>query len=223
MKLFRSRILAAVAALLLMVAPLVGFAGEVNEGQTPGNGKPYSGDLGAGWDGSSHRVLRSDASGILRMTEEYPAQLQNERFLACDTTLTRVINGVLRPVGLAWSVSPFGSRSVLVTRVQKGTPNTLKLYLFGSDDNVNFYPLISQAAWTTASAPAGHGDSTKVDTIGVTIPTLFAGPNTVRQFKIALPEAEYAGRYLQIWATRTDSAYASNSMPIGLEYEGRWK
>jgi hypothetical protein len=158
-----------------------------------------------------------DASGIIRMTEEYPFQLQNDAFPAADTSNT-VINGVLRPVGLGWSVSPFGARTVLVTRVQKGTPNTLKLYLFGSDDNVNYIPILSSDVWSYT-----NNDSTKIDTLGVTIPTLFAGPNTVRQFKLSLPEAIYPGRYVQIWAMRTDSAYATNAMHLGLTYEGRWK
>ena len=215
MKSFQSRAIAALAALLVALSPLVAVAAEHKDGATV-TGSAY-GQPGAGFTGSTFKVLRSDASGILRTTEEYPEQLQNDRFVASDTTNT-VINGVLRPLGLGWSVSPFGSRTVLLTRVQKGTANTLKLYLFGSDDNVNYFPILSQDVWSYT-----NNDSTKIDTLMATIPTQFSGSNSVRQFKIVLPEAVYPGRYLQIWATRTDSAYASNAMHLGLTYEGRWK
>lgn len=213
------RKLAAVAASLVLVfSPVLALAGPVLDGSIPANGKPSDGSLGATWDGSTHHVLRSDASGILRTTEEYPYQLQNDRFIACDTTLTKVNYRVIRPLGLGWSVSPFGSRTVLVTKVQKGTPNALKLYLFGSDDNVNYYPIIAPGAWSYVDT-----DSAKIDTLTLTIPASFQSANTVRQFKLPLPEDAYAGRYVQIWAQRTDSLYASNAMHIGLEYEGRWK
>lgn len=214
---------AVVSALLILTAPVFALAAEVGDGAIPGNGRPWAGEQVSGWDGTSHRVLRTDASGVLRIAEDYPYQLQNDRFPAADTSNT-VINGVLRPIGLGWSVSPFGARTVTVTRVQKGTANTLKLYLFGSDDNVNYYPIISSQAFVPfANAGVAVADTIRVDTLMCTIPTQFSGSNSVRQFKIVLPEEVYPGRYLQIWATRTDSAYASNAMHVGLTYEGRWK
>lgn len=63
MKRFQSRALAALAALLLVLSPLVAPAGEVLDGDTPPNGAPQSGDLGAVWDGSAHRVKRGDTFG----------------------------------------------------------------------------------------------------------------------------------------------------------------
>lgn len=197
-----NRFVAALAACLVLFAPALSLAEPAVDVKFSKNGVPTTPLL--------------DASGIIRSTEEYPYQLQNDRFPAADTTNT-VINGVLRPLGLGWSVSPFGARTVTVTRVQKGTPNTLRLYLFGSDDNVNYFPIIADNAWVAG------GDSTKIDTLECRIPTLFAGPNTVRQFKITLPETIYPGRYVQIWAMRTDSVFASNAMHVGLTYEGRWK
>ena len=216
MKIART-ITAFLAALVVLLAPLVAVAADVRDGSIPANGLPMSGQLGGTWNGSAHKVLRSDASGILRVTEEYPYHLQNDAFPAADTTNT-VIFKVIRPLGLGWSVSPFGARTVTVTKVQKGPPCAVKFYLFGSDDNVNYFPIIKSDAWSYLDT-----DSAKIDTLTLTIPASFQSANTVRQFKLALPEDVYPGRYVQIWAQRTDSAFASNATHVGLTYEGRWK
>ncbi len=205
------------AALIVLMAPLLAVAADVRDGSIPANGLPMSGGLGATWNGSTHKVLRSDADGILRVTEEYPWQLQNDAFPAADTT-NMVIATVLRPLGLGWSVSPFGSRSVSVTRVNAGAPRTVKLYLFGSDDNVNYFPIISQNAWSYA-----NNDTAKFDTLMVTIPPTWQLSSTVKQFKLALPEIEYPGRYLQIWAASFDSVSVGSYCKMSLTYEGRWK
>ena len=205
------------AALIVLMAPLLAVAADVRDGSIPANGLPMSGGLGATWNGSTHKVLRSDADGILRVTEEYPWHLQNDAFPAADTT-NMVIANVLRPLGLGWSVSPFGSRSVLVTRVNSKETRTLKMFLFGSDDNVNYYPILSDAAWSYT-----NNDSAKIDTLGVTIPPTFQAANTVKQFKISLPENIYPGRYLQIWAQTHDSTVATAYCKVGITYEGRWK
>ena len=213
-----TRNLAATAASLwLAFSPLIAFAADVIDGSTPANGKPSSGQVGATWDGSRHHVLKSDASGIVRVTEEYPYQLQNDAFPAADTT-NMVIANVLRPLGLGWSVSPFGSRTVSVTRVNAGAPRTVKLYLFGSDDNVTYYPIISQAAWSYT-----NNDTAKFDTLMVTIPPTWQASSTVKQFKLTLPEIDYPGRYLQMWGASFDSVSVGSYCKMSLTYEGRWK
>lgn len=212
-----NKLVALAAVFSLTFSPAIAMAGEIVDGSVPANGLPQAGDVGATWNGSAHKVLRSDASGILRTTEEYPYHLQNDAFPASDTTNT-VIFRVIRPLGLGWSVSPFGARTVTVTKVQKGPPCAVKFYLFGSDDNVNYYPIIKSDAWSYLDT-----DSAKIDTLTLTIPASFQSQNSVRTFKLTLPEEVYPGRYLQIWAQRTDSAFASNATHVGLTYEGRWK
>lgn len=172
------------------------------------------------------RVGIYDASKVLRTTEEYPYQLQNDMYPAADTT-TVVFNGVIRPVGLAWSVSPFGARNVLVTLSRNGVATRLKLYLYGSDDGTTFFPVMAQTGvWTITDS-----DSNKADTLQAVIgtqqfPGANGGSNTVRQFKLPLPEDVYYGRYVQIWAARFDSAFTAaqgQATHIGLKYEGRWR
>ena len=198
-----NRFLAALAACISLLIPAVALA-------QPAVVPHY-------WNGTRFVPGQISISGAEETTEMNPSELQNDVFPAADSVT--IFAGVLRPLGLGWSVSPFGNRSVTITRTQKGTPNTTKFYLFGSDDNVNYSPIVQAAAWTNSSV----ADTARFDTLMVTIPTQWQGPNTVRQFKIPLPEIEYPGRYLQLWVARFDSVYASNAMNIGLLYEGRWK
>ena len=76
------KLVALAAVFVFTLGPTLAMAGEIIDGSAPANGLPQSGDVGATWNGSSHKVLRSDASGILRVTEEYPYQLQTEVYVA---------------------------------------------------------------------------------------------------------------------------------------------
>jgi hypothetical protein len=205
--------LAAILVALLVLAPPRSALSDVNDGDTPSNGKPDAGKVGAGWDGTTHRVLRTDPNGILRTAEEYPNVLQSAAFTAA---VSENVHVGLKQIGNGWSVSPYGDRVVRIRRTATGTNgiNPCYLYLFSSDNNVNFTPLVPSTAWTTTA-----NDTNKVDTLMVSLPAVASG--TTIESRFALPQGDYPGRYLAIWARR-DSANGT-AQTLTITFEGRYK
>jgi hypothetical protein len=161
--------------------------------------------------------LRADPDGILRIGEEYPPQIQHGQFPAADTT-NILYNGFFRQLGLGWSVSPFGNRVAVLTRVQSKDTRTLKIWLFGSHDNIVWAPVYRSSAWSHLIA-----DSTLADTLGITIPPTRQNANTVAMIRLPLPEIDYPGRYLSFFATTLDSTVSTSYQKVGVTFEGRWK
>jgi hypothetical protein len=193
---------AALAAVLVLVSPL---SADVNDGQTPSDGRSDAGKLGAGWDGASHRVFRSDPSGILRTTEEYPITTQRGEFTA--GTLIPLHTG-LKAVGNGWSASPYGNRILRVTRAATGgaAVDRLYLYLFTSDDNVTFRPLF-RSLNAAATAAGSLADTAAVDTVQISIPS---SPATFDAY-YQIPDW-YLGDYVQIWAKRDSTASTAQTL-----------
>ena len=209
---------ALLASFIVLLAPSMynAVAGEIVDGSVPANGLPQAGDVGATWNGSTHKVLRSDASGILRVTEEYPYQLQTEVYVA-GTNIP--VHQGLKQLGNGWAVHPNGDRVVKLRRTTTGGTGSgvVRLFLYGSDDNVNFYPLMPASVWSAANA---IGDSTRTDTLSCLIPS--AGTAGVAEFKITLPSSDvYPGRYLSLWGWRDSSA--SSVTTLSITFEGRYK
>lgn len=168
------------------------------------------------WNGTTWIPGKSDPNGILRTTEEYPPQLQVET----QANAAIAVTTGLKQIGDGWSCAPFKERVLRIRRASTGGTGAsfIHLYLFGSHDDVNYYPVSPVTAWKIDLAP---GDTTAVDTLGLSIP---AGRNTsgVYEFKVTLPSQDfYPGAYMAIWARRDSSA--SSAATLTLTYEGRWR
>lgn len=188
------KILAALSALVVLVSPV--FAAEWKDGHTPANGVASGSQPIGAWDGASHRALRSDASGILRTTEEYPITTATSVYPAA--TLVPLNNAAMTQLGNGWSAYPYGFRSVYIKRTcASGTSAPpAYLYLYSSDDNINFYPVFGQNAF---SSPTAAADTSKADTLMVTLPQATATYEGV----FPLPESYgYLGKYLALFARR---------------------
>lgn len=200
-------------ALIAVLLPVHAFSKETENGEIPPTGIARPGEQINGWDGTAHRALKSDPSGILRTTEEYPFQLQNEVFVAASAV---AVTTGLKQIGNGWSVSPFGDRVVRIRRVATGgnAVGSIHLHLFGSDDNVNFYPLGSAAAWRTGVL----ADSAFVDTLTAMVPQ----GNATLEMKLTLPsDIVYPGRYLAVWAQR--DSVSGSAQALTVIFEGRYK
>lgn len=209
--------LAAVAALWILASPALVLASEWPDGYQKANGTAQQAQPIGAFDGSSQRALRSDASGILRITEEYPMTTATANpFTAANavpvtTTLTQIGNG--------WSAYPYGNRSLYVKRTATGgsTVDPLYLYLYASDDNVSFYPVCNPGAFS-ATFVTGT-DTTKVDTVMVQIPS--KGPTFEQVFSFPIETYGYMGKYLAIFGKRDSGA--STVQNLTLVWMGRQK
>jgi len=159
----------------------------------------------------------TDASGIWRLTEEYPPQLQATRLvLASFTTKVAVTTG-LKQIGNSVSAHPWGYRAFEIERAATGgaAVDPLFLYLFTSDDNTNFYPVSRCEAWNTTGAAA---DTSLADTLMARLPA--AGANASRMIW-SVPDCIYGGRYLSIFAKRDSTA--STVQSLGIAWVGRYR
>ncbi len=105
---------AAALAVMLILAPSLGMASEWKDGYTPSNGvAPGTAGVGV-WDGATFRAARGDASGILRVTEEYPAVTATNTYTAA--TAVPMSNSALIQIGNGWTAYPYALRSVYVKR-----------------------------------------------------------------------------------------------------------
>lgn len=222
MKLAPTKFAAVLAAFLLVASPVLAAGPEYYDGYRPTGNERVNGSAVSGYSGSAIKNLRTDADGILRATEEYPPQLQNDRFPAA--TNVKLTTG-LKQLGLGWSVSPFGDRSVTLTRYCGTTGSSkmdvVRLYLYGSDDDQTYYPISPATVWTAANT----GDSTKVDTLMAIIPST-GGTSRFWRGKFALPSADYyPGRYLALFGARdsTSGSAPPDSVVLSITFEGRWK
>jgi hypothetical protein len=203
-KRFRS-LTATVAAFLLLLSPTLALSAERTPDTVAPNGKPGGVNIIGGWDGAAWRAVGVDPSGILRMTEEYPITTQRGEFAA--GTLIPLHTG-LKAVGNGWSASPYGNRILRVTRAATGgaAVDRLYLYLFSSDDNTTFRPLLrSLNAATTAYASLA--DTAAVDTVQISIPSTPATLDIYYQ----IPDG-YMGDYVQIWAKRDSTASTAQTL-----------
>lgn len=165
--------------------------------------------------------LKVDADGNLKITDETPYQLQNDLFIGASDTLGVAVTTGLKQIGLGWSVSPFGDRVIRIKRKFAGTSlDPCYLFIYGSDDNVTYYPVIGSGAWV-ASGQAG-ADTTKVKPYRLILPAVGSGTAGTLFYKLTLPSDVYPGRYLAIFANR-DSVTGSTSQTLSISYEGRWK
>jgi len=164
-------------------------------------------DLIGATDGSSNRALKSDPSGILRMTEEYPVEYQVQRqsmaagFRVAAGSLTAP---TIYPLGNSVAVYPFHHKGIFFDR-ETGAMG-VHLYIFSSYDDIDFNPASSTAGW-------GKNDP------GATPDTLYTyiGPTQSSIF-IPLPDL-YIGRYIGLFGF-ADSTADSSSV-ISLTFEGR--
>jgi len=159
-------------------------------------------------------TLVTDANSILRVTEEYPAQYQTDRTTLCTNDTVRI---GLKYMGF-WYCAPWGQRTLYVSRAEGGSGVDLcYLYLYGSDDNLTYYPILQDAAWSDG-VTAGAADTLLCDTLRVSLPMGFNAA------KFTLPGSLYPGRYLSIFAKRdssTGSASVRNFQTLTITAEGR--
>lgn len=199
------KILAACAALIL--APVIA-------GAQPAVVPQFS-------NGTTSVPGKVDADGNLRVTDETPYQLQNDLFIGASDTLGVAVTTGLKQIGLGWSVSPFGDRVVRIKRKFAGTVlDPCYLFIYGSDDNVTYYPVIGSNAWVASGQAAA--DTTKVKPYRLVLPAVGSGTAGTLFYKLTLPSDVYPGRYLAIFAYR-DSISGSTSQTLSVSYEGRWK
>ena len=202
-----NRLIAALAALTVLVTPIMALA-------QPAVVPHYYDSNGIARPAGT----KVDASGIPRFTEEYPYQLQTEVYVA-GTNIP--VHQGLKQLGNVWAVHPNGDRVVKLRRTTTGGAGAgvVRLFLFGSDDGVNSYPLMPASVWSAANA---IGDSTRTDTLSCLIPATSPTSTGVYEFKITLPSADvYPGRYLSLWGWR-DSTNGS-ATTLSITFEGRYK
>lgn len=209
-----------------MCIALMGFASvaaatEVKEGATlvPGTGVKVT--IIGGSDGSVARQAMFDPNGILRVTEEYPYQLQTDVFVAASFSTPVSVTTGLKQIGNSWTAFPYGDRTVRILRTTaagSGNVPTIRCYLYGSDDNVNFYPLAKASAWGNGT----FSDTLNADTLTLIIPSGIATQNTY-DMKYTIPSSDmYPGRYIAVYARR-DSTTNSLAQTLGIQFEGRYK
>lgn len=170
------------------------------------------------FDGTRYVPGRIGATGAQQTTEMFPSQLQVETQAEAAIPITTG----LKQIGNGWAVAPFGERVVRIRRVMTSgiLGSNVYIYLFGSHNDVDYFPVYPITAWKVNLAPT---DTTLADTLGVALP---AGNNIagVSEFKLTLPTGDfYPGAYLSIWARRDSSVATVTAATLTLTYEGRWK
>lgn len=161
-----------------------------------------------GTDGSTNRVARLDPNGILKVTEEYPAQYQTDRTTLC---VSEAVTRGLKFLGF-WYCGPFAQRSLVVTRTGSGTAvDRLYLYLYGSDDNITYYPVMQDPAWSNDGVANAPADTALCDTMRVTVPA------RMTTAKFTFPQHIYPGRYLAIYAVRESTSGTGQTVTITAE------
>jgi hypothetical protein len=214
------------AALLLgLVAPARGQEqptyGTTNypQGYIPSGGIPGPGPSISLWNGAAQVIWRGDAEGNAFMRDANPSTEQPQ--LQIMATNFRVMAGLVRMIGTSTSVSPYGYRALRIRRVTTGASSVpvVNLYLYGSHDDVTFFPLITKEMWVGGPNGTGFADTAKVDTVRAQIPT--AGTGGVSEFKVTMPEDLYPGRYLAVYATA--ESVATHSTVLTVTFEGRKK
>lgn len=131
-------------AVALAVLGTVAVAQQVRDGSTsPTNGLSYW-PMG-GSDGTSNRVVKLDPNGILRVTEEYPGEYQTQaQNVHSDSSIQ--VHHALRAFNTSWTDYPFARRCLEVgIKEPTATPQVMYLLLYGSNDNVNFYPVVAKS------------------------------------------------------------------------------
>lgn len=208
------KILAGACAALMFLSPL-SWAAEFKDGNTPSNGVAPGSQAVGGWDGASQRTVRVDASGILRTTEEYKTTRATANpFTAANAV--PVTTG-LSQIGAGWSAYPYGNRSLYVKRTATGgsSVDVMHLFLFASDDDVSYYPVLNPSAFSSTFV---IGDTTKVDTVMVSLPS---SPVTFEGvFSLPIETYGYMGKYLAIYARRNGGA---TTQALTLVWMGREK
>ena len=162
-------------------------------------------NLVGGVDGSSNRAFKTDPSGILRSTEEYPVEYQVQR--QSLVTGFRVAAGsitapIIYPLGNSVVVYPFHHKGIFFDR-ETGSMG-VHLYIFSSYDDVDFNPVSTTSGW--------GGQGSAVDTLHTYIDA------TASSIFIPLPDA-YVGRYIALFGFADSTA--DSSAVISLTFEGR--
>jgi hypothetical protein len=193
--------IAAAMAVLMFCAPALALAQQSREGQTkPPNVSfwPMGGD-----DGATMRSLKTRPDGTLIVTEDAPIPYQTETEVMA--TNVNVFTGI-RAIGNGATVYPFQKSTLLVTRTATGgaSVDKLYLYLFGSDNNVDFYPVLDAFKFAAF-------DSTAYDSLKFEVPSLFG------TFKVDVPQEIYVGRYLAVYAKRDSGASTVQTLTLTLE------
>jgi len=220
------KLVALAAVFTLTMSPIMAMAGEVIDGQTPANGQPQAGDVGAGWDGSTHRVFRMDPSGILRTTEEYP---QSSQFA---TTTVASLQQVfwcrytsLQPLGTAYTAYPYGQKIISFTtrRQPLATPSSALIYVFTSEDGADWKPVMISKSGATAGHWADYGDSTTQDQLKCHLPLRgSAASSGLWKFSYTIPSNIYLGRYNLLFATKSDTTSGQvDSVLVSAAWAGR--
>lgn len=209
MGMYRWILRAALAALVTALAVSNALAQTRAEGKTVNEGDQRFQSIG-GSDGTSWRVLKTDPSGVLRATEEYPREYQ--------TTNTTIASGSpihtgYAQVGVSAMFYPWLIASLRVQLAQSnagGSADTTHLYLMGSDDNVTYFPLVKTGA---NSKQVVTQDTVRFDFPGAA--------NTTRNWIIRLDDIPYPGRYLGVFAKADSTAASARTITATISLYGR--
>lgn len=205
---------AAVLAAVLVLAPCLAMAGEWKDGQAIVT--PY-GQPAAGSDGAAYRVWKMDPNGIGRVTEEYPITSQRVSYTAASGVS---VHTGLKAIGNGYLLSPYGQRVLHVqsTRASGGTVALSYLYIYFSDDNVTYKPLLAPMGTSAAplgiSAIAALQDTAKTDTVMIALPQSPAAYDAYYTIPADIP----ASAYIQIWARRDSATAAVTTQTLTLTW-----
>jgi hypothetical protein len=147
-----------------------------------------------GDDGSNMRSVKTDANGILKIRDEYPNNYQAIAPTLGTGSAAGVSVDIYRQLGNSFTIHPYGKSAIYINRV--GATGSFMLYVMGSEDNINFYPVGSTSTW----------DGSAQDTLKTTVET--------QTLIIPLPQDVYFGRYCALWATETVDMVADSTMTI---------
>lgn len=141
------RTIAFSAVVALVVVGAVAFAQQSRDGSTTPTGGISFWPFG-GTDGTYNRALRTDAQGILRVTEEYPNQFQTSAAplmasVACanKTQVNSSTYDACSIYGRKWLRIQVATVIRDTTTIDKGQ-GPLVIRPEGSNDGVNFYPIM---------------------------------------------------------------------------------
>lgn len=228
-------------AVALTVVGAVALAQQVRDGSTTPTPAISYWPMG-GTDGTTNRVVKLDPNGILRITEEYPAEYQTQTVPLWGDTAGLVINHAIRNLGISWTDYPFSRRCVQVT-IHASTPavNTY-LLLYGSDDNALFYPVIDKrnryglnrqavlgigtaanfaTAWLDGAAAAR--DTSDVGYVGWVIDSAMLSTATQTTLRFNIPDDVYIGRYGALYIRSDSTAASAHGEVDNAQYYGRMR
>lgn len=229
------KVIAALSALVFLVTPMIAFAAEWKDGYTPSNGVAPAGSSQGVWDGTHLNIWKGDSNGIGRVTEEYPitSQFASTAVASTQPVYWCMFSTTLQPFGTAWTAYPYGQKTLYLTKTVTGasTATSVALYVFGSEDGANFYPVqVPKGLTTTANQGnwlSQFSDTANIDTLKIILPKRGRAPssgagNTITTYSYTFPDWMYLGRYVQLYATTIDTV-ASSAVTLSARWGGREK